>query len=100
MIFLIGNGLNGKSFMKKGKITYTGQVTIPKNIRTALSIKEGDSVIFSVEGERAIVRPLKKKALEDFYGSLPATQPYPGQEAVRREVHEKMARRFQKESKK
>jgi AbrB family looped-hinge helix DNA binding protein len=85
--------------MQKTKITFKGQVTIPKKIRNALSIKEGDSVIFSVEGDHAVVRPIKKKALVDFYGSFPATKPYVGLEVVRKEVHGKIARRFQKEAK-
>jgi AbrB family looped-hinge helix DNA binding protein len=85
--------------MQKVKITYKGQVTIPKKIRHALAIKEGDSVIFSVEGDHAVVMPIKKTALVDFYGSLPATKPFPGSEAVRKEVHDKIAKRFQKEVK-
>ena len=85
--------------MEKVKITFKGQVTIPKMIRHVLAIKEGDSVIFSVEGDHAVLRPIKKRALMDFYGSLPATKPYPGLEAVRREVHDKIARRFRKEAK-
>jgi AbrB family looped-hinge helix DNA binding protein len=87
-------------FMEKAKITFKGQVTIPKKIRVALSIAEGDSVIFSIEGDHAVVRPLKKMALDDFYGSFSATRPYPGLDAMRKEVREKMADRFQKESKK
>ena len=82
--------------MQITKITYKGQVTIPKKIRTALAIKEGDSVIFSVEGDHAVVRPIKRKALADFYGSFPATKPFPGMEAVRKKVHEKISKRFQK----
>jgi len=82
--------------MQKAKITYKGQVTIPKNIRNTLAIKEGDSVIFSVEGDHAVVRPIKRKALLDFYGSFTATKPFPGMEAVRKEVHKKIAKRFQK----
>jgi antitoxin PrlF len=82
--------------MQKAKITYKGQVTIPKKIRNALAIKEGDSVIFSVEGDHAVVRPIKKKVLSDFLGSLPATRPYPGSEAIREEVHEKIIQRFQR----
>jgi AbrB family looped-hinge helix DNA binding protein len=84
------------AFMQKAKITYKGQVTIPKNIRNALAIKEGDSVIFSVEGDHAVVRPIKKKALVDFYGSFLATKPFSGMEAVRKEVHEKISKRFEK----
>ncbi len=82
--------------MQKVKITYKGQVTIPKKIRNALAIKEGDSVIFSMEGDHAVVIPIKKKVLSDFFGILPASRPYPGSEAVRKEVHEKISRRYQR----
>ncbi len=83
--------------MQRAKITYKGQVTIPKKIRNALAIKEGDSVIFSLEGDHAVVMPIKKKVLSDFLGSLPATRPYPGSEAIRKEVHEKITQRFRRE---
>ncbi len=86
--------------MEKAKITLKGQITIPKKIRKALSISEGDSVIFSIEGDHAVVRPLKKRALEDFFGSLPATRPYAGIETIRKEVHEKIAKRLQGSPKK
>ncbi len=34
-------------------VTSKGQVTIPKQVRDALGIAEGDQVVFRVEGERA-----------------------------------------------
>lgn len=37
------------------KITSKGQVTVPKAVRDALSIKEGDEVVFRVEGNRAVL---------------------------------------------
>ena len=80
--------------VNRAKITFKGQVTIPKEIRNALAIKEGDSVIFIVEGDHAILKPIKKKSLSDFYGTLSATRPYPGVEAIREEIHHKIARRF------
>jgi len=83
--------------MEKGKITFKGQVTIPKKIRNALAIKEGDSLIFTVEGDHAILTPLKKRSLSDFYGTLSANRPYPGLEAIREEVHKKRAKRFDRE---
>ena len=82
--------------MWQAKVTLKGQVTIPKAVRTALAIHEGDSVLFAVEGDQAILRPLKKKPLPELYGALPATRPYPGLEAVRRKVREKRAQRFEK----
>jgi len=80
--------------MNKAKITFKGQVTIPKEVRDALRIGEGDSIIFRVEKDRAILSPLKKKSLNDFYGVLPATRPYPGMESIRKEVHQKLSKRL------
>lgn len=37
------------------KITSKGQVTVPKAVREALGISEGDQVIFRVEGNRAVL---------------------------------------------
>jgi antitoxin PrlF len=37
------------------KITSKGQVTVPKAVRDALGIKEGDEVVFRVEGTRAVL---------------------------------------------
>ena len=82
--------------MRKTKITFKGQVTIPKEIREALTIQEGDSVIFEVQGDHAVLKPLRKKSLADFYGVLPATRPYQGSEAIRREVRHKIGKRLQR----
>lgn len=76
------------------KITFKGQITIPKKVRDALDIKEGDSIVFMVEEDHAILKPIKKKSLKDFYGVLPAKRPFPGTEAVRKEIHQKMAKRL------
>lgn len=37
------------------KVTSKGQVTVPKAVRDALGIKEGDDVVFRVEGNRAVL---------------------------------------------
>jgi AbrB family looped-hinge helix DNA binding protein len=37
------------------KVTTKGQVTVPKAVRDALGIKEGDEVLFRVEGNRAVL---------------------------------------------
>jgi antitoxin PrlF len=37
------------------KVASKGQVTVPKSVRDALGIKDGDSVIFRVEGNRALL---------------------------------------------
>ena len=37
------------------KVTSKGQVTVPKAVREALGIKDGDEVVFRVEGDRAVL---------------------------------------------
>jgi antitoxin PrlF len=37
------------------KLTTKGQITIPKAVRDALGLTEGDSVVFRVEGQRAVL---------------------------------------------
>jgi antitoxin PrlF len=37
------------------KVTAKGQLTLPKAVRDALGIREGDEVVFRVEGKRAVL---------------------------------------------
>ena len=37
------------------RVTSKGQVTVPKAVRDALGINEGDAVVFRVEGNRAVL---------------------------------------------
>ena len=82
--------------MNKAKITYKGQITLPKPVRDALTLKEGDSVVFTVKDGQAILKPLKKKSLSDFFGVMKAPRPYPGTEEIRKEIRQKMAKRYTK----
>lgn len=37
------------------RVTSKGQVTVPKAVRDAMGIKEGDELVFRVEGNRAVL---------------------------------------------
>ena len=37
------------------KVTSKGQVTVPKAVRDALGIVEGDKIVFRLEGNRAVL---------------------------------------------
>lgn len=37
------------------KMSSKGQITVPKSVRDALGISEGDNVVFRVEGNRAVL---------------------------------------------
>lgn len=51
------------------KVTSKGQVTVPKAVRDALGIKEGDEVTFRVEGNRAVIA--RTPHFLDLAGSIP-----------------------------
>jgi len=44
--------------MEFSKITSRGQTTIPKNIREALNLSEGDTIAFEIEGDRLVARKI------------------------------------------
>ena len=51
------------------RVTSKGQVTVPKAVRDALGIKEGDEVVFRVEGNRAVLA--RTPNLLELAGSVP-----------------------------
>jgi AbrB family looped-hinge helix DNA binding protein len=50
-------------------VTKKGQVTIPKEIREALGVKEQDKMIFVLRGKEVIMKPLRGSVL-DLRGSV------------------------------
>jgi antitoxin PrlF len=68
-------------------VTSKGQITIPKNVRQALGLKAHDQAIFTVEGNRAILTPVRKRPIMELRGTLAATESFPGHQEIREEVH-------------
>jgi antitoxin PrlF len=78
-------------------VTTKGQITIPRDVRKTLGIGQGDKLLFMLEGGRAVlVRLAGNRSLSELYGSLPATRPYPGHDAIRQEIHADLAERIQR----
>ena len=50
-------------------LTSKGQMTIPKEIRKALDLKPSEKVIIVIEGDHAVIKPLKGNIL-DIGGSI------------------------------
>jgi antitoxin PrlF len=67
-------------------ITSKGQVTIPKDVRQALDLKAHDQAIFTVEGNRAILTPVRKRSIMELHRALPATESFPGHQEIREEI--------------
>ena len=51
------------------RLSSKGQITIPKSVREALGLAEGDHVVFRVEGRRALLA--RTPDLLDLAGSVP-----------------------------
>jgi antitoxin PrlF len=69
----------------RAKVTAKGQVTIPKSVREALGVHEGDELVFRVERSRALVA--KTPDLLTLAGSVPvpaAKRGTPWDEVLRR----------------
>jgi AbrB family looped-hinge helix DNA binding protein len=50
------------------RVTSKGQITIPRSVRRALQLNEGDAVVFRVEGDRAVLA--RTPDLLDLAGSI------------------------------
>ena len=50
------------------RISSKGQITIPKSVRDALELSEGDEVLFRVERSRAVIA--KTPSFLDFAGAV------------------------------
>jgi AbrB family looped-hinge helix DNA binding protein len=76
-------------------LTSKGQMTIPKEVRKALNLRPSERVIVVVEGNQAILKPLRGNLL-DLGGSVKI----PGKEKpiefrkVREELKKKMAKKI------
>ncbi|MGE5576833.1 MAG: AbrB/MazE/SpoVT family DNA-binding domain-containing protein [Syntrophothermus sp.] len=64
---------------KIGKVTSKGQLTIPKEIREFLNVKEGDGVLFVTEGAKVYIEKIPAKVTsEQVFGILKRTSPFEG----------------------
>jgi len=49
-----------------GKVSFKGQITIPKELREKLGIEPGDFVLFTEEGKKVVLKKAKISPEEEF----------------------------------
>ena len=79
-------------------VTKKGQVTIPKEIREALGVKEQDKMIFLLRDKEVIMRPLRGSVLE-LRGSVEPKSRPERFERVRHKVKQKRGKSLAEELK-
>jgi antitoxin PrlF len=85
----------GKELMDvSARLTSKGQVTIPKPVRDALELENGDSVLFRVEEGRAVLA--KVPDFLELAGSVPVPPDKRGLpwSEIRRQASEAIAREY------
>ena len=75
-------------------VTVKGQVTIPVEVRRKLDIRQGDQLLFMVEGDRIVLNQVNQRPLSELYNSLPATRSFPGHQAIRQELRTELGERI------
>lgn len=51
------------------RLSSKGQITVPRSVRDALGLKEGDNIVFRVDGQRATLA--RTPSFLDLAGSVP-----------------------------
>lgn len=77
--------------MSVAKVGRRGQITLPKDIRRQLNIREGDRIGFLQRGEEIVLQPLSQTLFE-LRGSVPVSGPQDFT-SIRKQVRETRARR-------
>lgn len=83
--------------MSTAMITAKGQITIPKNVRQALDLKKGDRVVFMLEGEQAILIPVRQREMAQLRGALSSTIPFTSHQDIRDAVARKRGEELDQE---
>ncbi len=73
------------------RIGKRGQVTLPREIRKKIGLREGDHIAFILQEGQVVIRPMTQTLL-DMRGSVPVAEPQDF-EAVRKQVIHARARR-------
>lgn len=80
----------------KAKITSKGQITVPREVRRALGVKEGDNLVFEENASGFSVRPVRNKSAFAKYRGIGNPGAASGREDVLRVTRELRGRESDK----
>ena len=82
--------------MPISSLTTKWQTTIPKEVRNLLGLKPNDKILYFIEGEKVILKPMKGNVL-DLRGSVESREKPVDFEKIRESVKKRVARRIVEE---
>ncbi len=56
--------------MITSKLTAKAQTTIPRPVRAALRLKDGDELAYEIDGDRVILTKVVRSGVEDPFGAF------------------------------
>ena len=74
-------------------LTKKGQTTIPKEIRAFLKLDAEDKILYQIENDKVIIRPLKG-SIFDLRGSIKTEEKPVDFERIRKVTTKRMARKI------
>jgi AbrB family looped-hinge helix DNA binding protein len=58
------------AFRKRARMTSKGQITVPREIRRALGVRQGDTLVFEQDKSGVRVRPERKESPFEAYRGI------------------------------
>lgn len=77
----------------KSTLTSKGQTTIPNQIRKQMGLKAGDGLVYSIDGDHIVVKPVKGTLLDAYASVKPKRRPEDFSR-VRRQVRRQRAEKI------
>ncbi len=76
-----------------GKLSIKGQVVIPASVREMLEIGEGDRLEFIQEGDKIMVKGIKKRSILDAVGLIKTNKPFVDVDEIRDQTRKEIISR-------
>jgi len=66
----MADSLSESDMLSKSKVSKGYLTVVPKEVRKASQVREGDILEWSLEGDKIVVRPRRRRTLDDITGLI------------------------------